>query len=190
MSQEAREDIVRSVIAEYVNSHPITEIRDWYSLRSVARRVVQRLEAEGGIWTKWNPPREALVKSAIGCWVPLEDLRAFLNAMPGPELTPTDVAQRMRAFSEEDFDEPNPALKDACLAIFAEEKAQGTELAAIIGRLREYTEAEEGRLMREQWALHAKSDDYRPPIPSIDRPGAPINVRPPIPIINRPPIPR
>jgi hypothetical protein len=36
----------------------------------------------------------------------------------------------------------------------------------------------------------AKSDNYRPPFPSIDRPGVPINVRPPLPIINRPPIPR
>ena len=83
--------------------------------------------------------------------MPLEDLRAFLNEMPGPELTPTDVAQRLRAFCEEDCEMPNEALRQSCLAIFEPEKAQGTELAAIIGRLREHVEHEEVRRYREEY---------------------------------------
>jgi len=65
------------------------------------------------------------VKMAIGCWIPLEDLRGFLNAMPGPELTPTDVAQRTREFSGEGFDEPNAVLKDGRLGILRRGESSG-----------------------------------------------------------------
>lgn len=46
---------------------------------------------------------------------PLEDLRAFLNELPGPVLTITDVAQRMRAFEDEDyFSYPKEELQPGC----------------------------------------------------------------------------
>lgn len=161
MPEERREDIVRSVIAQYVNTRPITQIRDWFGLATVSREVVKRLEAESSIWRKWSLPREALAKSAVGCWVPLEDLRAFLNDMPGPVLSPTDVAQRLRVFCEEDCEEPNEALREGCLAIYEEEKAQDTELAAIIGRLREHVDREETRLIHARWDQQKREAEER-----------------------------
>lgn len=60
-----------------------------------------------------------LVKSAIGCWVPIPDLRTFLNAMPGPALTMTDVDQRMKDFELESHIWAREELKQGCLAIYA-----------------------------------------------------------------------
>jgi hypothetical protein len=51
-------------------------------------------------------PRETLLKSAAGCWIPVEALQEFLNGMPGPALTKTDVAQRLRAFEDEGYSYP------------------------------------------------------------------------------------
>lgn len=73
--------------------------------------------------------------------------------MPGPALTTTDVAQRLRAFWEEDYGPyPDEALQPGCLAIYEKEKASGTELPAIIGALQEHVEREEERLRTEHEA--------------------------------------
>jgi hypothetical protein len=88
--------------------------------------------------------------SLIGC-LPSAYLNNTLNRLPGPALTHTDVAQRLRAFCEEPWAEyPNEDLKGGCLARYEIEKTQGTELPAIIGALREYIELEEDRLSRER----------------------------------------
>ncbi len=105
MYEKRRDDVVRSLIARYVNERPIAQIRDWFGLLTLSHEIIQALEAEFSIWRKWSLPREAFAKSAVGCWIPFEDLRDFLNEMPGPSLTPTDVTQRLRAFSEEDCEE-------------------------------------------------------------------------------------
>ena len=42
------------------------------------------------------------------------------------------------------------ALKDGCLVLYHSEKAQGTEMRAIIGALQEHLEREEDRLRHEQ----------------------------------------
>lgn len=103
------------------------------------------------IWRKWDDQRELLVKSAVGCWIPFEDLRDFLNELPGPLLTTTDVAQRMRAFEDEDYSSyPKEVLQSGCLAIYEREKAEGTDLPAIVGLLRDHVENEEERLRIEQ----------------------------------------
>jgi hypothetical protein len=47
------------------------------------------------LWSKWDTNRDAVARAAVGCWVPNEDLRNYLNNMPGPRLTATDVAQRI-----------------------------------------------------------------------------------------------
>lgn len=158
---EHREEAVRSLIAHYVNTRPINQIRDYFGLGSLSRDIIRRLEDDFAVWKKWSLPREALAKSAVGCWVPLEDLRAALNDMPGPTLTPTDVAQRLRAFCEEDCEEPNPLLRDGCLTIFEVEKAEGTEMAAIIGRLREHVEAEEIRRLHEEFELRRREAEEK-----------------------------
>jgi hypothetical protein len=65
--------------------------------------------------------------------------------------TTTDVAQRLRALEEEDtFRFPREELKAGCLALYEREKAEGTELPAIIGALQEFVENEEERLRHEQ----------------------------------------
>lgn len=58
-----------------------------------------------------DPLREEVAKSAAPCWIPMEDFRAFLNNLPGPPLTKTDVEQRLRAIWEEPYTSyPNEAL--------------------------------------------------------------------------------
>jgi hypothetical protein len=151
LRDQQREDVVRSVITAYVGVRTPRQIADYFGIGSLSREIVRRLDEQFAVWRKWSPPREAVAKSAVGCWIPLEDLRAFLNEMPGPTLTPTDVAQRLRAFCEEECEPPNEALKDSCLEIYEDERTQGTELVAIIGRLREHIDHEEVRLMNERW---------------------------------------
>lgn len=113
--------------------------------------VMRVADGRNSVWLKWDEQRETLVKSAVGCWIPFDDLRDFLNALPGPVLTTTDVAQRMRAFEDEDyFSYPKEELQPGCLAIYEREKADGTELPAIIGLLRDHVEREEERLRVEQ----------------------------------------
>ena len=81
----------------------------------------------------------------------MEDLGDFLNTLPGPALTKTDVEQRLRAIWEEPYaNYPKDELKEGCLALYHSEKAQGTETRAIIGALQEHIEHEEDRLRREQ----------------------------------------
>ncbi|AWI62463.1 hypothetical protein AB395_00006841 (plasmid) [Sinorhizobium fredii CCBAU 45436] len=69
----------------------------------------------------------------------------------------TDVAQRLREFEEDPYTNyPNDDLRDGCLAIFAQEKAEGTELPAIIGLLSEHVEREEERIRLEREARYKR----------------------------------
>lgn len=142
---------VISALAEYVRSPSLRHIRDPRNLQKLARDLVQIVDRAGSIWSKWEGKREDLAKAAASCWIPIEDLRDFLNCLPGPTLTLTDVAQRLRAFSEEPWGNyPNDDLKDGCLALYNTEKTQGTDLPAIIGALQEHIELEEERLRCER----------------------------------------
>lgn len=161
MPDERREEVVRSLISRYVAARTPRQITDYFGITTLSRDIVKHLEEQFGLWRKWSPPREALAKSAVGCWIPLEDLRAILNEMPGQNLTPTDVAQRLRAFCEEECEPPNKDLQDSCLAIYQEEKLQGTELVAIIGRLRDDVDLEETRLIHEEWDLQKREAEER-----------------------------
>lgn len=115
------------------------------------------VNGRNSIWRKWDEQREELVKSAIGCWIPLDDLRDFLNELSGSVLTTTDVAQRMRAFEDaDDFSCPKEELQLGCLAIYEREKATGTELPAIVGLLRDHVKREEERLRVEQRQQHER----------------------------------
>jgi hypothetical protein len=142
---------VVSALAEYVRSPSLRHIRDPRNLQKLAREIVKDVDRAGSIWTKWEGAREDLAKAAAPCWIPIEDLRAFLNGLPGPSLTHTDVAQRLRAFWEEPWaNYPNDELRAGCLDFYEKEMAQGTELPAIIGALQQHIEQEEDRLRREQ----------------------------------------
>ncbi|MET4312555.1 hypothetical protein [Bradyrhizobium sp. RT4b] len=120
-------------------------------------RIVTALDRASSVWGKWEADREEVAKAAAPCWIPVEDLRVSLNNLPGPPLTNTDVEQRLRAIWEEPYTTyPNEELKDGCLALYQSERAQGTEMRAIIGMLQEHLEREDERLRREQEERYRK----------------------------------
>jgi hypothetical protein len=150
MIEDERVSHVKELLFDYVKSPSLKHIRDPYSIIKLAQNIVRRLDRSSSIWKKWDGPRELLLQSALPCWIPVEDLRDFLNRMPGPPLTTTDVAQRLRAFEEEEYSwYPKDEMKAGCLAIYAKEKAEGTELSAIVQLLRDHIEREEERLRIE-----------------------------------------
>lgn len=151
MSEDERIWAVKRLLFDYVKSPSLRHIRDPHSIARLADDIVKRIDRGNSIWRKWDGQRELLLKLAVACWVPVEDLRDFLNEMPGPKLTKTDVAERMRAFEEEPYGEyPNDELQSSCLALYTQEKSEGTELPAIIRRLRDHIDQEEARLRKER----------------------------------------
>jgi hypothetical protein len=145
-----RVEVVRRQIFEHLKSPSLKHIRDGWAVDKLAREIIRQLDRRSALWAKWEGEREALCKAAAGCWIPIEDLRDCLNRMDGPGLTSTDVAQRLRAIHEEPYAHyPNEDLREGCLAIYEREKAEGTDLPAIVGALQEHVEREEERLRRE-----------------------------------------
>ena len=98
---------VARLIQRHLASPSLRHIRDPNCVGRLAEDIVCEIDQQPSIWRKWGEQREALLKAASRTWAPLEDLREFLNSMPGPQLTLTDVAQRLRAFHEEPY-EPSP----------------------------------------------------------------------------------
>lgn len=151
MSDNEKLYAIKRLLSNHASSPSLRHIRDPHTIHLVAHEIMRIVGDRSSVWCKWNEQREALAKSAVGCWIPIDDLRDFLNGLPGPPLTTTDVSQRMRAFEDEDyFACPSEELQPDCVAIFQREKAEGTELPAIIGLLREHVEREEERLRTEQ----------------------------------------
>ncbi|CAN7585208.1 hypothetical protein [Bosea sp. LjRoot237] len=143
---------VRRLIFDYLRSPSLRHLRDPHSVNGFAERIVKAIDREQSVWRKWEGAREDLIRAAALCWVPEDDLREFLNSLPGPRLTGTDVAQRLRAIhAEPNGAYPDEDLRKGCLALYAREIEEGTELPAIIGALQEYieTETERQRLARE-----------------------------------------
>jgi hypothetical protein len=146
-----RQYAVRSLLFDFVKSPSLRHLRDPHNIQKLAREIINAVDRAGSIWKKWESEREEVVKAAFPCWIPIEDLQSFLNTLPRPSLTKTDVEQRLRAIWEEPYTTyPNDDLKEGCLALYNREKAQGTEMRAIIGALQEHIESEEERLRREQ----------------------------------------
>lgn len=142
---------VASILFDYVKSPSLRHMRDPNSVHKVSRDIVRALDGASSVWKKWESQREEVVQAAAPCWIPVEELQAFLNTLPGPPLTKTDVEQRLRAIWEEPHTNyPKDALKDGCIALYQSEKADGTEMRAIIGVLQEHIEREEDRLRHEQ----------------------------------------
>ncbi|MHC2621528.1 hypothetical protein ACVIW2_003560 [Bradyrhizobium huanghuaihaiense] len=152
-----RQYAVASLLFDYVKSPSLRHLRDPHSVHKLARDIVSALDRASSIWSKWESEREEVAKAAAACWIPTEDLCAYLNNLPGPLLTKTDVEQRLRAIWEEPYTSyPNEELKDGCLALYHSEKVQGTEMRAIIGMLQEHLEREDERLRREQEERYRK----------------------------------
>jgi hypothetical protein len=102
MEEDRRLLSVKDLLFDYVRSPSLKHIRDPYSVIKLAQEILQRIDRGNSIWTKWDGQRELLLRSALCCWIPVPDLHAFLNQMPGPPLTLTDVAERQRALEEEE----------------------------------------------------------------------------------------
>jgi len=151
MLDDERLQAIKQLLVHYAQSPSLRHVRDPHMISLLANEIMRTVNGRHSIWRKWDEQRELLIKSAIGCWIPLDDLCDFLNELPGPVLTTTDVAQRMRAFEDEDYSSyPKEELQSGCLAIYEREKAAGTELPAIVGLLRDHIEGEEERLRIEQ----------------------------------------
>lgn len=120
-----RQYAVASKLFEYVKSPSLRHLRDPNSIHKLAREIVQTLDRSSSIWKKWDGQREEIAKAAAPCWIPIEDLQAFLNTLTGPSLTKTDVEQRLREIWEEPYTSyPNDELKDGCLALYQSEKCR------------------------------------------------------------------
>ncbi|MGY3134570.1 hypothetical protein ACVWZM_005252 [Bradyrhizobium sp. USDA 4501] len=146
-----RQYAIASLLFDYVKSPSLRHLREPHSVHKLARDILLAVDRASSVWKKWEPQREEIAKAAAPCWIPIEDLQAFLNSLPGPALTKTDVEQRLRAIWEEPYATyPKDELKIGCLALYHSEAAQGTELRAIIGALEEHIEREDDRLRREQ----------------------------------------
>jgi len=151
VTEDERVGIVRALLFEYLESPSLRHIRDPRSVVRLAERIIEKLDRGQSIWKKWDARRETIVRAVMSCWIPVEDLREYLNRMNGPTLTITDVEQRLRAFEEElsgTFHDED--FRDGCRAIYEKEKAEGTDLLAIIGRIRDHLELEEKRVERER----------------------------------------
>jgi hypothetical protein len=161
--------VVRRLVFDYVQSPSLKHLRDPRSLDEITQRIIQAVDKRPTLWRKWECEREALLRAAAECWVPTEDLRQFLNSLPGPLLTALDVVQRLRAIHEESYcSYPDERLRDGCLELYARETAEGSELPAIIGALQEYVEqgrerlrvqaeaSRRERLLQEKEALEAR----------------------------------
>lgn len=158
MRDDDRLRAIKHLLFNYARSPSLRHIRDPHMINVLANEIMRVVDGRHSVWLKWDEQREALVKSAVGCWIPLDDLRDFLNELPGPILTNTDVAQRMRAFEDENYySYPKEELQSGCLVIYEREKATGTELPAIIGLLRDHVEREEERLRVEQKERYEQS---------------------------------
>jgi hypothetical protein len=121
---------IRRRLFEYVKSPSFKHVRDPSSVHKLAIEILQSVDQASSVWRKWDGVREDVAKAAACCWLPVEDLRAFLNELPGPELTITDVNQRLRAIWEEAAFNgyPNDDVKDRCLSLYNAERAAGTEM--------------------------------------------------------------
>ena len=159
MPDESRVRDVRSLLLDHLASPSLRQVRDGWLISLLAEAIVMRLDSGPAIWRKWTDQREEIAKAAKLCWIPLGDLTDHLNAMGGQTLTRTDVAQRLRAFCDEEHDWPNEDLKTECLALYAAEAALGTEMRAIIGALQEFIEQEETRRWRDADAARRQQRD-------------------------------
>ncbi len=150
MSDDRVSAVARKII-EHVASPSLRHIRDPIIIGRLAKAIVEAVDRSGSPWTKWAGMRDVVAKAAAPLWIPVEDLAAFLNELPGSRLTRTDVEQRLRMLCEEpEASYPNEELKMGCLALYEAEKAAGTEFFAIVGALGEFVEREEERLRLEQ----------------------------------------
>lgn len=150
MAEDERLWKIRQHLYSFTRSPSLKHVRDPYFLNKLATDILKAVDRNTGPWVKWEGTREVVLKSAAFTSIPVEDLRDYLNELPGPKLTTTDVAERRRAICEADYTTyPDDALESACLDIYREERELGTEMIAIISRLEAFVEDEYHRRQQE-----------------------------------------
>lgn len=151
MYMDDRTMAVYSLLADYLRSPSLTHLRADRSLAKIAFEIVTKVDQKSAVWKKWEGRREDLLAAAIECWIPNEDMLAFLNSLPGPQLTVTDLEQRMKYMIDlESVGTPEPKLELECLAIYRAESEAGTEMPAIIGRLVDFISSQFKRISDER----------------------------------------
>lgn len=151
---------IKRKLFEYVKSPSLKHVRDPNSVHKLATEILSAVDQASSVWRKWDGVREDVARAAAHCWIPQEDLQAFLNELPGPQLTSSDVSQRLRAIWDEAYNRyPNGEVKDGCLALYARERAAGTEMMAIIGAIQEFVEVEEERLRVERETKYRQTQE-------------------------------
>lgn len=148
MTNDERAYQIRTLLWEH--AHPTLRGMDREQIAKLAEQTM-RIATDRGLWTKWGGDRETLADRAAEIWIPMEDLREALNALPGPELTKVDVEQRIRELREKPYSGsyPRKEVEAEALAVFAEEKARGTEFVAILGYMEEWYWGAEERLRQK-----------------------------------------
>lgn len=155
--------IVYRLLLDYVKSPSLTHIRSAHGLEKLSVDIVKDLDRSAGLFQKWDGLREEFLQTALDCWLPIPDLLEYLNGLPGPPLTRTDLVQRMRYMIEEEYiSTPEPLIREECEAIYAEEKAAGTEFPAIAWRISEHIGQQSARIRElHRQAEAAKRDEAR-----------------------------
>ncbi|CAM8663826.1 hypothetical protein MCEREM30_03407 [Paracoccaceae bacterium] len=131
---------VRRIIADYVRSPSLRHMRDFQNLEKVSKEIVTALDRDYGIWRKWDGTKDQVAKLSLGSWVPISDLAEFLNTLPGPKLSKTDVKQRILALEEEESMYPQDDFRDECEALYRKEAGEGTDLIATLMAIRRLLE--------------------------------------------------
>jgi hypothetical protein len=143
------------ILTDYLKSPSLRHVRDPHSLGKLAREILTYVDRQGSVWSKWEGEREPWAQKALPCWIPMDELRDFLNRLPGQRLTTTDVAARLDAMEHEEYvDERIEALREGCLVVYEREKAAGTEMPAIIWAVANYAHAEADRYHAAQQESH------------------------------------
>jgi hypothetical protein len=88
MPEDERLQAIKHLLFNYVRSPSLRHIRDPHALIVLANEIMRVVDGRNSVWLKWDERREKLVKSAVGCWIPFDDLRNFLNGLPGSVLNP------------------------------------------------------------------------------------------------------
>lgn len=151
MSDDTRLRKIIDLLKEHVNSPSLRHIRDPEQVHKLARKILKNLDDPSSPWRKWPPARDKLVREAIDCWIPVDDLHAALSELPGPPLTMSDVTGRLLALWGDGLHRPDNTLKSGCEALYAEQKSAGTELAAIVEVMKDWVGEEIVRRMTQRW---------------------------------------
>ena len=83
MTDDERAYEIRNLLWEH--AHPTLRGMDRERIAKLTEQIL-RIATDRRLWTKWSGDRETLAERAAEIWIPMEDLREALNALPGPQI--------------------------------------------------------------------------------------------------------